>query len=185
MTARKVKREEILDYETYEDRRKEIRARAMEAKDLRRVQVGDVLVFLFENPETIRYQVQEMVRAERHVRESDIQHEIDTYNELLGDEGELGCTLMIAIDEPEERDRRLRAWLDLPEHLYVRVDDGRKIRPRYDPRQVGEDRISAVQFLKFPIGDARPVAVGCDHPELLGETPLSTAQQEALLADLR
>ena len=98
-----VSRKEILDYVTYEDQRSEIREKIMKIKELRRINVGGILSFLFENIDTVRYQIQEMIRVERIVKEADIHHEIKTYNELLGKPGELGCTLLIEIDDPTER----------------------------------------------------------------------------------
>ena len=95
-----VERHEILDYLTYEEERGALREAAMRTKDERRVHVGPHLTFLFENHDTIRYQVLEMMRAERMVRDADIRHEIETYNELLGGPGELGCTLLVEIDDP-------------------------------------------------------------------------------------
>lgn len=83
----RVVRADILDFVTYEERRAELRAAAMAEKALRRVHVGANLTFLFENTATVRYQILEMVRAERMVREADIAHEIETYNELLGGPG--------------------------------------------------------------------------------------------------
>ena len=181
-----VAREEILDYVTYEERRGDVRASAMRAKDARRVHVGPHLTFLFESHETIRYQVLEMVRAERMVKEADIRHELDTYNELLGGPGEVGCTLLVELDDPAERAEKLVRWIALPKHLYVRRADGTKAFARYDERQVGDTRVSSVQYLKFEVGPQAPVAVGCDHPdpELKHETPLTDAQRAALQADL-
>jgi hypothetical protein len=181
----KIQPSEILPYEAYEPRRAEIRARALDEKRPRRVHLHPALTFLFENAATLRYQVQEMVRAERMSRPAEIQHEVDTYNEVLGGPGELGCALLIELTDPRERDEKLRAWLRLPEHLYVRTEDGRRVRPSYDARQVGEDRLSSVQYLRFPVGDAAPVAVGCDLPGLAVEAPLSREQRGALEADLR
>ena len=184
--TRTVSREEVVDYVTYEERRPAVRASAMRAKDARRVHVGPHLTFLFENHETIHYQVQEMMRAERMVREADIRHEIETYNELLGGPGEIGCTLLVEIDDPAERAVKLTRWLDLPKHLYVLRSDGKKAYARCDERQVGETRVSSVQYLKFEAGESAPVAVGCDHadPELRHETTLSVEQRAALQADL-
>src|SRR5690606_24919438 len=85
--SRKVERSELLDYVTYEEQRAEIRPRMLETKRPRRITVGPYLTFLFENHDTVWYQVQEMMRSERIVKEADIRHELDTYNELLGDEG--------------------------------------------------------------------------------------------------
>lgn len=182
---RKVRRDEIVDYQTWADRREQELPRVLAIKKPRRVHVGEYLTFLFENTDTVRYQIQEMMRVERIVRESDIQHEIDTYNELLGDEGELGCVLLIEVEEPALRDVKLREWLKLPEHLYAELDDGTRVRATYDPRQVGDERLSSVQYLKFRTGGRVPVALGADLPELTARTELDTAQREALAADLR
>jgi len=181
---RTVRREEIVDPAAYEKSREAIRPSILEAKRRRRVHVAGVLTFLFENTATIRYQIQEMVRAENMRREGDVQHEIETYNELLGGPGELGCSLLIEIADPTERDAKLRAWLDLPRHLYVRTEDGEKVRARFDPRQVGDDRLSSVQYLRFDVGGRQPIAVGSDLPAFTAETALDGEQREALRQDL-
>jgi hypothetical protein len=124
-----------------------------------------------------------MVRAERMVKDADIRHEVETYNELLGGKGELGCTLLIEIEDPKLRDVLLRRWIDLLAHLYVKTEDGSRIRPRFDPRQV-DDRLSSVHYLKFDTGGRVPVAIGTDHPEVTAEAMLSGEQRAALAADL-
>ena len=181
-----VRRDEIVDYVTYEERREEVRASAMRAKDARRVHVGPHLTLLFENHETMLYQVQEMMRAERMVKEADIRHEIETYNELLGGPGDVGCTLLVELADPKERAEKLTRWLALPKHLYARRRDGQKAYARFDERQVGDARVSSVQYLKFAVGEEAPLAVGSDHPdpELRHETPLTEAQRAALQGDL-
>ncbi|HEX9399185.1 MAG TPA: DUF3501 family protein [Anaeromyxobacter sp.] len=181
---RRVRRDEILELAAYERSRAEIRASILEAKRVRRVHVAGVLTLLFENAATTRYQIQEMVRAERMTGEPEIRHELDTYNELLGREGELGVSLLIELPEPEERDLKLREWLALPRHLYLRLDDGEKARATYDARQVGTDRLSSVQYLKFDVRGHVPVAAGSDLPQLQAETALTAEQRDALAADL-
>ncbi len=179
----KISRSEILRLDEYDVRRDAIRARVLEQKRLRRVIAGP-LTFLFENADTIRYQIQEMLRAERLYREAEVQHEIDTYGALLGGPGELGCTLLIELTNVAERDARLREWRVLPEHLYARMPDGTRVRPRYDRAQVGDERLSSVQYLKFPVGGQAPVAVGVDLEGLAIETPLTVEQRRALEEDL-
>jgi hypothetical protein len=183
---KRVERAEIVDYVTYEERRDAVRRSAMKAKMARRVHVGPHLTFLFENHETILYQVQEMMRAERMVKEADIVHEIETYNELLGGPGEAGCTLLVELDDPAERAEKLARWLALPRHLYAKRADGTKAYARYDERQVGDTRVSSVQYLKFDVGPQAPLAVGCDHPdrELKHEAALTAEQRAALQEDL-
>lgn len=182
---RKVTRSDVLDYETYNDRRDAFRARILEEKAKRRVHLGEYLTFLFESTDTMLYQVQEMMRLEQTVREAEILREIDTYNQLLGGDGELGCTLLIEIDDAAERARKLAAWLALPEHLYIRLDDGSLARAEWDQRQVGDGRLSSVQYLKFAVGARTPVAIGSDHPELRIEAALSDTQRETLRLDAR
>ena len=181
---RPVARADLVDYQTYEDLRAEFRAQAMAAKAVRRVHVGPHLTFLFENTLTIRYQIQEMMRTERIVRERDIQHELTTYNAVLGGPGELGCTLLIEIDDPAERATRLREWYALPAHLYARAADGTKVRPTFDDAQRGDGRLSSVQYLKFPVHGRAPVAMGADLPALVVETALTAEQRAALTSDL-
>ena len=180
-----VERNSLLDYVTYEERRDEIRTRILEEKRVRRVHVGGVLTFLFENAHTIRYQVQEMMRAERIVKEADIRHELDTYNDLLGAPGELGCTLLIEIEDVAVRAAKLSAWLELPWHVYASLENGDKVYARFDDRQIGEDRLSSVHYLKFDVRGRLPVAIGVDLTgKLEEETALSPEQRAALGRDL-
>jgi hypothetical protein len=182
---RSVLRSQILDRARYERSRSFSQSAVMEIKRRRRIHVGSCLTFLFENTTTIWYQIQEMLRVERIDRESDIQHELATYNALLGGVGQLGCCLLIEIDDPVMRDRRLREWRALPAYVYMRCEGGATVRPTVDPDQITERRISAVQYLKFHLDDWRPLSVGCDLPGLIAETKLTREQRDALNDDLR
>jgi len=179
-----VTRDEILDLTAYEKARPGLQAEVMAVKAPRRVHLGDSLTFLFENRDTVRYQVQEMVRAERMVKEQDIAHELETYNELLGRSGELGAVLLIEIDDAVRRAVKLREWMGLPGSLYVKTASGRNVKATFDARQVGEERLSSVQYLKFDLGGESPVAVGADHPKLQVEVALTAQQRQALETDL-
>ena len=181
---RAVRRSELLDLAAYERSRGELRAAVIEEKRKRRVHVAGVLTFLFENTATMRYQIQEMIRAERMTKEPDILHELETYNELLGKKGELGCALLIEIDDPARRDAKLREWLLLPKHLYLVTASGKRVPATYDPRQVGSDRLSSVQYLKFDVKGEAPVALGSDLPGLALEVALTPEQRAALEEDL-
>ncbi len=179
-----VSRESILDLQRYEEQRNAIRAHIFEVKAARRIHLGDYLTFLFENAETIRYQVQEMCRAERLWKDEDVERELRTYNALLGGAGALGCTLLIEITDARERGPKLQAWRDLPEHLYAVLEDGSRVRPRFDEGQRDLERLSAVQFLLFDTQGTVPVALGTDFAPLAGEVALTEAQRAALAADL-
>ena len=178
-----VERSEIVDYVTYEDKRNAIRADMMKIKAARRVHIGDYFTLLFENHITVWYQIQEMIRTERIVRESDILHEIATYNEVLGKDGELGCTLLIEIEDPGLRDQKLQQWLNLPERIYLLLEDGTRIHATSDERQRSTGRLSSVQYLKFDTRGHVPVTAGVDLPDLQAEIPLTEIQRQALLSD--
>ena len=179
-----VERSELLDYVTYGEQRDAIRGSALRAKSVRRVLVGEHFTFLFENRETVLYQVQEMTRIEHIVKEEEIQHELDTYNELIHPAGTVGCTLMVGIDDEQLRDQKLQEWMGLNEHIYAKLPDGSLVRPTWDPRQVGETRLSSVQYLSFPLGPEPPLAIGIEMPGIEAETQLSDVQRAALRADL-
>ncbi len=180
----RVGREEILPTAEYKPIRGPRRRWVRLVKGRRRVHLGDSLTFLFENRDTMRDQIQEMVRIEQLTDEADIRHELDTYNALLGGPGELAATLLIELPDKAERDEKLARWTDLPDRLYVRLLDGSRVRARYDAAQASDERVSSVQYLKFDTGGRVPVAVGTDHPELTAEVVLTEDQRDALYEDL-
>ncbi len=179
-----VQRSEIVDYITYTEGRGTLQKEVFAAKARRRIHLGQYFTFLFENALTMRYQIQEMMRVEKLVREKDIQHELETYNGILGGDGELGCSFMIEIDDPQVRDVKLRELIDLPEHLYAEQPDGTKVRPSFDENQRGATRLSSVQYLKFPVGGNAPVALGIDLPGYETRVLLTDDQRAALQEDL-
>ena len=178
-----VNRSEIIDYQTYEDHRAEIRREIFETKKHRRIHLGENLTFLFENHETIRYQILEIMRAEKIARESAIQEELNTYNNFLGKSGELACVLLIEIEAESDRKPLLESWMGLEKCIYLLDRKGNKIFAQHDPTQVGDRRLSAVQYLKFVIKEP-PIAIGCTFDELAGETELTKEQRNALAEDL-
>ena len=179
-----VQREEILDYVTYGEKRNEIQLSVLKQKEPRRIHLGEYLTFLFENTETIRYQIQEMIRVEQIVKEEAIQHEIKTYNELIGEEGELGCVLLIEIADAQIRPKKLREWLGLQEKIYLVLDSGERVYAEWDKRQIDDEKLSSVQYLKFDTSGITPKGIGVDHPELQCEMDLSVEQRGALNHDL-
>ena len=178
-----VNRSEIIDYQTYEDHRAEIRREIFETKKHRRIHLGENLTFLFENHETIKYQILEIMRAEKIARESAIQEELNTYNNFLGKSGELACVLLIEIEAESDRKPLLESWMGLEKCIYLLDRKGNKIFAQHDPTQVGDRRLSAVQYLKFVIKEP-PIAIGCTFDELAGETELTKEQRNALAEDL-
>ena len=149
---KRIDRSEVLGLAEYEQIRERFRARVTGEKKSRRVQLGPVVSVLFENRDTVLLQVQEMLRTERITRPAAIQHEIDTYNELVPGENELSCTLMIEIPDKTERDAFLVAARGLEKHVWVatgtlRVGATAAARDGTEPA----DRTTAVHYLKFKL----------------------------------
>ena len=178
-----VKRSEIFDYQTYEENRLDTKSKIFEIKKHRRVHLGENLTFLFENHETIKYQIQEIMRVEKIVKESAILEELNTYNSFLGNSGELACVLLIEIEEESDRKPLLENWMGMEKCIYILDEVGNKIFAEHDPTQVGDRRLSAVQYLKFVIKEP-PIALGCTFDELAGEVELTKEQKDALAGDL-
>ena len=189
---RGVRRDEVLDLVAYERIREDFLAKTIALKRPRRISVGDRLTFIFENRETVLFQIQEMLRAERVVKEEKILDEIAVYNELVPRANELSATLMIEIPET----RRIRAELDrligIDEHVFLEVGSER-VRATFDPKQFESDRISAVQYVRFPLGPTLacrfcdpklPVELRVEHPNYRESTAISGESRASLAADL-
>jgi len=189
---RKVRPDEILDLTAYERVRGDFVRRTIERKRPRRVHVGDQLCFVFENRETVIFQIQEMTRAERTVDEAAIAAEVDVYNELVPGPNELSATLMIEIPDMDAVRPALDRLIGIDEHVLLEIGD-EAIRARFDDKQFEEDRIAAVQYVRFPLGPALaarfrdpdvPVRLRVDHPNLSVATAIEGATRASLAADL-
>ena len=123
------------------------------------------------------------MRVEKIVKESAILEELNTYNSFLGNSGELACVLLIEIEEESDRKPLLENWMGMEKCIYILDEVGNKIFAEHDPTQVGDRRLSAVQYLKFVIKEP-PVALGCTFDELAGEVELTKEQRNALAEDL-
>jgi hypothetical protein len=187
--------DEIVDLETYARVRREYRRHVIEYKRSRRLAVGERVSLLFEDRETLRFQVQEMLFVERIADPEKVQHELDVYNELVPGDDELSATLFIEIGESS----RIRAELDrlvgLDEHLLLVAGegDGSAIRADFDPRQRESDRISAVQYVRFALSGeavarfcdpAVRASVRVDHPAYIEEATIPADVRASLIATL-
>jgi len=189
-----VLRNQLLPLEQYERLRPLLRPLLIAEKDRRRLEMGDHLTLLFENTQTVWYQVQEMLRSEHIADEPGIEHELDTYNELLPGPNELSATLLLHFREPATRDVALRKLVGLERHLWL-INGDRRQQARFDQRQFTTERISSVHFVRFPVGGldseefrsrARQglLAIETTHPELPLRVPLGGQLAEALAGDL-
>ncbi len=188
--------DEILDLDAYEDARAAFREAIIALKTRRRLALGDRVSLVFENRETLRFQVQEMLRIERIRDPQGIQRELDVYNELVPDDHELSATLFVEITESSRIKQELDRLVGIDEHVSLLLGAGagaEEIPARFDPKQMEEDRISAVQYLKFPLSQrllARfadgsvPARVRIDHPSYRCESEIPPPTRESLLEDL-
>jgi hypothetical protein len=183
--------DEIKNIAEYELERETLRPRIIALKERRRIRLGDHLTFLFENRDTVRYQIQEMMRIERIVRPQDIAHEVGTYNELIPGQGELSASLLVEYETPEERAVKLRELLGLEHHLWVEVEGAGRTPAVFDDRQIATDRISSVQYIKFRLTREqqqnwnRGTKLVSDHPHYQAERVLTPVERDELAADFR
>jgi len=189
----KVVLSEILDIAQYEKARDAFRRRIIELKKNRRLPVGPMVTFIFENHDTILFQIQEMMRAERIVNDDAIQHEIDTYNQLLPGENELAATMLIELPDA----RRIREEI-IKFHgvnaggvTYFQIGDER-LPGVFHAGQSDDRRISAVQYARFRFNDAQreafvtganPARLVINHPNYRHETLIEGAVREELSKD--
>jgi len=189
----KVVLSEILDIAQYEKARDEFRRRIIELKKNRRLPVGPMVTFVFENHDTVLFQVQEMMRAERIVQDDAIQHEIDTYNQLLPGENELAATMLIELtDAARIRDGITKFYgANTGEVTYLRIGDER-LPGVFDDGQSDDRRISAVQYVRFRFNDAQREAfvtgalaarLVIEHPNYRHDAPVEGAVREELAKD--
>ncbi|HEY1958457.1 MAG TPA: DUF3501 family protein [Polyangiaceae bacterium] len=153
-----IQRNEILGLGEYEAIRPHFRARVIEEKKQRRVALGPRATALFENRDTVLLQIQEMLRTERITRDAGIQHEIDTYNAFVPGARELSCTVMIEIDEKEEREKLLLEARGI-EDAFTVTCGGETCAGKTTPDRLLPDRASAVIYLKFALGERAVAAL--------------------------
>ncbi len=189
---RKLTMHDIKDLREYERERAEFRAEIIATKKRRRIPLGDLMTIVFENAATMRFQIQEMARAERMLRDEQIAHELETYNELIPEDGELSGTLFIEIDDPEALHYWLPRLAGIHEHVHLIVGDQRITAQAEDlERLTREDTTTTVHYLKFPLREdeqrAFPestVRIVVDHPEYEADVTLTDEQRDELVGDL-
>ncbi|HEY1204380.1 MAG: DUF3501 family protein [Acidobacteriaceae bacterium] len=186
---RPIELSEIASIADYELERRTLRPRMVALKDRRRIRVGDHLTFLFENRETVRYQIQEMMRIERIVDLAAIRHEVETYNELIPPPGGLAACLLIEYAAAEERDEKLRELLGLDDHVFIAVAGLPPSKAVFDARQIASARLSAVQYIRFDLTPEQRarwregVRIVVDNPNYRAETALTPDRVAELEGD--
>ena len=198
--SRRLTLDDILDVREYERRRDEMRAAVIALKKIRRVALGELLTVVFENEETVRFQIQELVRAERLISDEQVQREIDDYNGLIPLKGELSATVFIELTSSEALRKWLPELVGVERALSIRfrtaAGDDRLVAGAPETAHEGlltrEEATAAVHYVKlrfshddivdFATGDA---VLAVDHRAYRAEAAIGGVTKEALLQDLR
>ncbi|HWE65169.1 MAG TPA: DUF3501 family protein [Acidimicrobiales bacterium] len=194
--------DDVLDLRAYERVRESYRAQVIARKRRRRVALGPIMTLAFECVDTVRFQVQEMARVEKILSDEAVQVELDIYNRLLPEVGELSATLFIELTS----DGSMRDWLPrlvgIESALGVEVEVGGKGERQvvrsvpeaaHAAALVREHVTPAVHYLRFAFTPAQveafagpgEVALVAEHPEYAARTVLPPDVREELLGDLR
>jgi Protein of unknown function (DUF3501) len=173
----------------YEGVRDQFRREVIAAKESRRVTAGPSLTFVFENRLTVKFQVQEILRAERIASDEQVREELEGFNTMLPGPGELSATLLIELAGDDAKVKAELARLTgLGDHLWLEVAGQRTPATMEGGRDDGR-RVSAVQYVRFPVADAAalqkgPAAIVVDHPAYTHRKELPEAVRTALARDL-
>lgn len=190
---KKIGLDDIQGLAGYEKVREEFRREIIELKKKRRVAIGAQVTLVFENRETIIFQIQEMLRAERITDLDKIREEIKVYNGLIPDGGELSATLLLEIEDQANLREELLKFLGIDEALFLQVGDRSPVHARFEEGRSREDKISAVQYVRFTLdpdhieamaGKKERTRLVIDHPHYKAETTLEPETQRSLADDL-
>jgi hypothetical protein len=186
----------ITDHEVYAAQRPAARTRMIPLRAERRVRVGDMIIFEFENEQTLRYQVQEMVFTERLTSRAEVAHEVETYGRLLPTSHSLTATMFLELDVAQMVRSELRRLAGIQHNIGLEIGGevvGAVEIPGPDEDQDAEAETVSVHMLRFPLNDAQrdafrdpavPVELTVEHPEYSDATPITGATRTSLIADL-
>jgi hypothetical protein len=178
-TTHTISRDSLLSLEAYARQRQELRTKIMAHKRDRTVHLGAHVTLVFEDEQTIRYQIQEMLRIERTFEEQGIQDELDAYNPLIPDGRNLKATMMIEYADAEERKRALAGLKGIEDRVWVLVAGSARVYAIADEdlERENEEKTSAVHFLRFELSEEMASALksgavlsmGVDHENYQAE----------------
>jgi hypothetical protein len=186
--------EDLLPLDEYERQREAYRSRIIALKQRRRVSLGPLITLVFENRETLRFQIQEMIRAERILQPAKVDNELDVYNELLPAANELSATLLIEITEAATVKEWLDRFMGLDHgHTVAIMTGGESVFGQFEGGHSHETKISAVHFVRFRPSEAmkqafadlrQPVLLTADHNGYRETVHVPGSLREEWLADL-
>ncbi len=184
---------EVLSIEQFRAVRPRLEREVLRAKELRRLHVGPHFTFLFENRQTLLWQVQEMCRVENITAPDAVRHELETYGALLPRRSELSATLLVEYDDAGERDRMLKRLHGIHESVRLEIGGAPTLKATFDREQFDLTRISAVQFVRFAMSEAqraaffdlgRSAVLRIDHPAYSDSMAMPPSMRGALVEDL-
>jgi Protein of unknown function (DUF3501) len=188
--VRPVTLNDVVGLDRYEKIRDEFRRRIIGIKQHRRVSVGDHISLVFENFDTTLFQIQEMIRAERIVDLDRVREEIEVYNELIPAPGELSATLLIELVDSAPIREELPKFYGLDEATWLDFD-GVRVAGVFEGGRAREDKVSAVQYVRFPLHAqvptllaAKEVRLVIAHPHYQASQVLSPEVRRSLAEDL-
>jgi Protein of unknown function (DUF3501) len=188
---KKVVLDDILGLTAYEKVRQDCRQRIIEIKQQRRVSLGNRVSLVFENRDTIIFQIQEMLRVERITDLDKIREEIATYNQLIPESGELSATLFLEIEEQTRLREELLKFLGIEDAIYFNVGT-HSVPARFETGRSKEDKISAVHYVRFHFDDhslqafvgGQTTELVIDHQNYKAAVVLHPETQKSLAEDL-
>jgi len=195
-TSRKLQLSDILDLREYERIRDERRVEIIELKRRRRVQLGTVVTLMFENRATMQSQIHEMMRAEKVVRDEQILEELNAYNPLIPEVGQLSATLFIELTTPEQMLEWLPKLVNIESSIAFQLSDGSTIMAIAEEshaEMLTRDNVTAaVHYIRFEFTPqqvelfaAGEVEILCLHPAYVEVSALPKFVVTELLTDLR
>jgi len=190
-----ITRASLMSLEAYAKVRTEFRANVMAHKKNRRVHLGDHITLQFEDEMTMRYQIQEMLRAERIFEEDGIQEELDAYSPLVPDGSNWKVTMLIEYPDTTERAKALSELIGVEDRVWVQVEGCPRVYAIADEdlERETEAKTSSVHFLRFELdasmkqalSDGAGLRMGVDHPRYRATLDsLPAAVRESLMRDL-
>jgi hypothetical protein len=195
VTASKLTLDDIADLRAYERERPAFRARVIELKKDRRIAIGPLVTVVFENRDTVRFQVQEMARAERMLADDQIQAELDTYNPLIPEPGQLTGTLFLELTSRAQLEDWLPRLVGIERAVELRIGPERiRAQPDQDhaAQLTREETTPSVHYVRFTLTPEQvarvavaPVELAIDHPAYSHATALTDATTRSLLRELR
>ena len=190
-----ITRESLMTLEAYAKVRTTLRAQAIEHRKLRTVRLGEHIGVQFEDEDTIRRQIQEMLHIEKIFDEDGIQSEIDVYAALLPDGSNWKATMLIEFPDVHERKRELARLIGVEDRLFVEVEGHERIYAIADEdlERETDEKTSAVHFVRFEFAKAAKDAVragtqvklGCDHTNYPAHVLIAPDTLASLAGDLK